>query len=109
MPVVTVCNSNKLKYSSLSKYFNADTDLQYAAKFQRFSDVGLSVIYEELTDLQYNGSILDESDPGQGCNNTFVVDWSSDESIIQRMTQVCTTLSILYKIALIGIKPRFFS
>ena len=88
LPVVSVCNSNKLKRSMLDeRNFAKDSNLYYASKFQTFDDVGVSVVEDKLQSIEDNGYI-DRQDPGEGCGNTFNVDWRSDTSIIQRLEQV---------------------
>ena len=48
MPNVTICNSNKLKYSSVLGYDNA-SDLYNTIIFQRLNSVGLNAIEAKLS------------------------------------------------------------
>ena len=94
MPFVTVCNSNKLKSSAVQQNMDRRSSLYYAAKFQNYNSVGVSSVEDELKTLKYNSS-LDERDPGEGCGNNFVVDWTNDQSILQRKNQVSLFIQVV--------------
>ena len=104
MPTITICNSNKIKESSLKNY-TKNSDLYKMITFEALNSIGLVDIEESLREklAEHSGQSDDGGKPDSGgdsqgdnaeyapaepCDTDYVVDWNDDASIRNRLFKV---------------------
>ena len=105
MPTVTICNSNKLKLSSLKQYDNSSL-LYKAVEFEDLTAIGLVKIRNQLreslvalgkqeTNTESSSSSA-RNGPDNPCVSSFEPDWSDVNTFMERLDMVRNVIAMCW-------------
>ena len=98
MPTVTICNSNKLKLSSLKKY-DKSSSLYQAVRFEDFSSISVVKVQNELREsiaalskeeANTASNSRSGSESNTTCSSSYEPDWNNQNTILHRLNWVRT-------------------